>query len=229
MKIIGAVTIGQSPRPDITSELTMLLGPEVRVIESGALDGFTKAEVADIVPRTTGPLLVTRLRDGSEIKIGEDFLIPHLKKCVERLQDKVELILMLCTESLPDFGSARPVVYPGSLLFNIVRALGMQRIGVLTPGHEQLRHQQSRWSKVVAKVVVEAASPYGPPELLQAAAQSLGRNDIDLVVMDCLGYTQSMKKSVRACVSQPVLLARSVLGRIAAELVEGDIPNFHST
>ena len=220
MKTIGAVTIGQSPRPDITSELTMFLGPEVRVIESGALDGFSKAEVREIVPRTTGPLLVTRLRDGSEIKISEDFLIPHLKKCVDQLEREVEVILMLCTESLPDFRSARPVVYPGSLLFSIVRALGAQRIGVLTPGHEQLRHQQGRWGKVVAKVVVEAASPYGPPEQLLAAARSLGRNDIELVVMDCLGYTQSMKQSVRACVSVPVLLARSVLGRIAAELLD---------
>jgi len=219
MKTIGAVTIGQAPRPDIMSEFMAFLGPDVRVIESGALDGFTKAQVAEIAPQTTGPLLVTRLRDGTEVRIGEDFLIPHLRTCVERLEHEAELILMLCTESLPDFGSGRPVLYPGSLLFNIVRALGAQRIGVLTPAPEQLRHQHGRWSAVVPNVAVEAASPYGPPEQLRSAALSLGRNDIDLVVMDCLGYTQSMKQSVRACVNRPVLLARSVLGRIAAELL----------
>ena len=219
MKCIGAVTIGQAPRPDIMSELATFLGPDVRVIEYGALDAFTKAQVEEIAPQTTGPLLVTRLRDGSEVRIGEDFLIPHLRECVQRLEREAELILLLCTESLPDFGSAKPVVYPGSLLFNIVRALGAQRVGILTPAPEQLRHQHERWSSVVPNVFVEAASPYGPPEQLQSAALSLGRKDIDVAVMDCLGYTHSMKLSVRACVNRPVLLARSVLGRVAAELL----------
>lgn len=219
MKCIGAVTIGQAPRPDIMSELTGFLGPDVRVIEYGALDAFGKAQVEEISSQSTGPLLVTRLRDGSEVKIGEDFLIPHLQKCVQRLQDEAELILLLCTESLPDFKSTKLVLYPGRVLFNIVRALGAQRIGVLTPAQEQLGHQQGRWSRVVPNVVVEAASPYGPPEQLQSAALTLGRNDVDLVVMDCVGYTQSMKLAVRTCVNRPVLLARSVLARVAAELI----------
>lgn len=219
MKCIGAVTIGQAPRPDIMSELTAFLGPDVRVIEYGALDEFSKAQVQEISPQSTGPLLVTRLRDGSEARIGEDFLIPHLEKCVQRLQDEAELILMLCTESLPDFGSRRLVLYPGRVLFNVVRALGAQQVGVLTPAREQLGHQRGRWGKVVPHVVVEAASPYGPPEQLQSAALALVRNDVELVVMDCVGYTQSMKLAVRACVNRPVLLARSALARVAAELI----------
>ncbi len=220
MTCIGAVTIGQSPRPDITAELAAFFEPAVRIIESGALDGFEKSEVEDILPRASGPLLVTRLRDGSEVKIGEDFLIPHLQACVQRLQSEADLILVLCTESLPQFESDKLVLYPGRLLFQMVRALGARRVGILTPAEEQLEHQAMRWSGVVSEPFVESASPYGRLGRLQSAAQSLAARNVDLIVMDCLGYTQSMKRIVRACANRPVVLARSVLARAAAELLE---------
>lgn len=37
--LLGAVTIGQAPRTDVTADIAPLLGPNVRVIEAGALDG----------------------------------------------------------------------------------------------------------------------------------------------------------------------------------------------
>ncbi len=219
MTCIGAVTIGQSPRPDIVPELAPLLGAGVRFLEAGALDGLTKEQVQEILPTATGPLLVTRLRDGSEVKIGEDFLIPHLQRCVRDIQQEADLILMLCTESLPDFESERLVLYPGRVLFNIVKALGLHRIGVLTPAAEQVDHQLERWREVVPEVLVKAASPYGAPEQLRAAAAALGRSNVELLIMDCLGYTHAMKQVVRSCSARPVLLARSVLARMAAELI----------
>ncbi len=219
MKCIGAVTIGQSPRPDITAEVADFFDQDIRILESGALDAFTKDQIREILPQATGPLLVTRLRDGSEVKIGEDFLIPHLQRCIEELQRDADLLLLLCTESLPAFQSERLIIYPGRLLFNAVRALGVGRIGVLTPAAEQQHHQSRRWREVVPSVIVEAASPYGTPEHLRESAIALGGSDVELIVMDCLGYSRSMKEVVKACSHRPVLLARSVLARMTAEFI----------
>ena len=36
---IGAVTIGQSPRTDVTCDILPILGDNVQLLEAGALDG----------------------------------------------------------------------------------------------------------------------------------------------------------------------------------------------
>ena len=43
--------------------------------------------------------------------------------------------------------------------------------------------------------------------------------DVDLVIMDCLGYSLAMKEHVKKLVSKPVLLPRSMLAAVARELL----------
>ena len=216
---IAAITIGQSPRTDVVPELECFLGPDVRIVQAGALDELSKPEVEAIAPKTTGFTLVTRLRDGSEVKLGEDFVIPRIQKCIRRLEHDVDLILLLCTGSIPRLDSRRLILYPEQILFNVVCSVGARRIGVLTPAPEQVGAQHERWSKVVPHVVVEAASPYGSPERLESAASRFDPEGLDLLVLDCIGYTHAMKLRVRTLVRRPVLLARSAAARVAAELL----------
>ncbi|MGQ9538937.1 MAG: AroM family protein [Candidatus Bathycorpusculaceae bacterium] len=39
---IGLITIGQSPRTDVTSTIRKMLGIEMELIEKGALNGLTR-------------------------------------------------------------------------------------------------------------------------------------------------------------------------------------------
>ena len=43
--------------------------------------------------------------------------------------------------------------------------------------------------------------------------------DVDLVVMDCIGYTVAMKEKVRQLSGKPVLLSRTLAARTAMELL----------
>ncbi len=218
-KIIGAVTIGQTPRADVVPELESFLGPGVRILESGVLDGLSDSQVREISKESTGPVLVTRLRDGSEVRVGEEIAIPGMQERIRELETQAEVILVLCTGTFPRLESKKPILYPELILSSVVRSLGVTRIGVLTPAPEQLPNQLERWRRVAPEVFVDAASPYGEPEELEMASERLSRDEVDLVVLDCIGYTQAMKQTVRARVNRPVLLARSVLARIAAELI----------
>jgi protein AroM len=47
----------------------------------------------------------------------------------------------------------------------------------------------------------------------------LGEIGVDYVILDCMGYTQEMKDLVRKEAGAPVLLARSVVARLAAEVI----------
>ena len=49
-KQIGIVTIGQSPRSDVVPEMQVHLGAHVEVLDHGALDGLTLAEVENYTP-----------------------------------------------------------------------------------------------------------------------------------------------------------------------------------
>jgi protein AroM len=218
--VVAAITIGQSPRPDVTPEIAPLLGPGVRVIELGALDGLTSEEIAALRPTADDHTLVTRLRDGRAVLIDRGRIQPRLQACIDRVQDQADLIIMLCTGTFPPFESRRQVLYPEHLLFQIARAITHDaRVGVLTPSPRQIHDQERRWGEVASAVTVQAFSPYTPGDDLGGACVAFRAADVNVVVLDCLGYAVALKHEVRRLVDRPVLLARTVLGRVASELV----------
>ncbi len=218
--VVAAVTIGQSPRPDIFDEIMPLLGAGVRVIEAGALDDLTDDEITAHRPTPDDHTLVTRLRDGSEVLVGRRRILPRVQACLDRVQDQADLIVMLCTGTFPPFATERLVLYPEHLLFQLARAVAPGgRIGVLTPSAHQVAEQERRWHDVVAEVTVRPHSPYTSGNDLDGACAAFVDARVDVVVLDCLGYTVSLKQVVRRMARRPVLLARTVLARAVAELI----------
>jgi protein AroM len=50
------------------------------------------------------------------------------------------------------------------------------------------------------------------------AAKRLKEVDVDLVAMDCIGYTVEKKRTVQKATRKPVVLVRSVLASIIREI-----------
>ncbi len=219
MRRAAAITIGQSPRTDITREIASLLGA-VDLIEAGALDGLSADQVKALSPDGADSTLVTLLRDGREVLVGKRHVLPRLQACIDRLQDQVEVIMMLCTGTFPPFTSARPILYPEHLLFMMARAVGAGgRVGVLTPSARQIEEQEGRWGEIMSSVTVRAYSPYTAGDDLSSACAAFKAARVDLVALDCLGYTMALKQDVQQRAGRPALLARTVLARAAAELL----------
>jgi len=216
--VVAALTIGQSPRDDVLEEMGDALGG-ARVVQGGALDGLTPGEIRALAPSPGDAVLVSRLRDGTEVRLAERLVLPRLEQCVRSLEPEVQLFLVLCTGDLPGFTSQRPVLFPGALLRQLAVSLHPQQLGVLTPAAEQVAAQRSRWQEVAPRVFVEAVSPYSGRDQLEDAAVCLAAAGVDLVVMDCIGYTRAMKAAVRSATRCPVLLAVTTLARVAAEIV----------
>ena len=101
---IGAVTIGQSPRSDVIADIRPILGSEVDVVEAGALDGLTKEEIAKLFPKEGDYVLVTRLRDGTSVKVAERYITPLLQDKISNLfESGIPVVLLLCTGNFPNF------------------------------------------------------------------------------------------------------------------------------
>jgi protein AroM len=201
------------------------LMPGVTFREAGALDGEPAEVLRRLAAHPAGPILVTRLRDGAEIRLGEADVVPRVQRAIDALQGEVEAILLLCTGPFPTLASGVPLLYPDRLLAHFVAGVfDGPTLAVLTPAPAQVPWQTTRWRATVgpaAGLVVLAASPYAPdwrPGLDEALDRIVARKPA-LVVLDCLGYDLAMRDHARARTGAPVALARTVLGRAAAELL----------
>jgi protein AroM len=111
VKTIGAITIGQAPRDDVVPEMEKLLGPAIRVLQAGALDGLTRVEIAALAPAAGEDALTTRLADGADVIIGKPAIHGRLQSCLDRLSGDVDAFVILCTGQFPTF-SRRSVASP---------------------------------------------------------------------------------------------------------------------
>lgn len=222
MRRLGAVTIGQSPRSDLIPEMAGIIGGNVEIVEAGALDGLSKGEISELIPRSGDSVLVTRLADGSPVQIAERLVIPMAAERIGALfASGVDIVLALCTGKFPDIAGDGLVLYPQKILFNVISALGAgTRLGVLVPSSEQAGESDVYWRRVGAAVRSVPASPYADgPGAVKHAATELAEWGVQLTVMDCMGYTGTMGDIVRKATGKPVVLARSIVARLVAELI----------
>ncbi len=112
MKTIGMITIGQAPRDDVVPEMEKVLGPEVRIVQAGALDGQSRADIAALAPAPGQFPLITRLLDGTSVVIAKEAIIPRLQACLDRLAAEATGFALLCTGTFPRFRSRHPVLEP---------------------------------------------------------------------------------------------------------------------
>ncbi|OLN31979.1 AroM family protein [Desulfosporosinus metallidurans] len=220
---IGTITIGQSPREDVIGEMRDILGDNIEILQAGALDGLTNDEILQFVPKEGDFVLVSKLKDGLSVKFGESYILPRLQKCVEKLDaEGAELIVFICTGKFPTiFNTQKLLLYPQTILHAVVPRLAPHsHIGVLNPDRDQVRQCLELWGQSVEKVEAVVGSPYGDIAEVIQAAEELRKQDVDVIVMDCIGYTVEMKRIVQNITGKPVILARTLVARIVREMMD---------
>jgi len=219
---VGLVTIGQSPRTDVTSTMKKMLGAKVELIEKGALDGLTRKEIEKLAPTAGDYILVTRLRDGTSVKVAERRIFPRFQKCIEELEAmSVDLTVLLCTGEFPEIRTKKLLIRPDELISDIVWGILKHdgKLGVVIPEKEQIPLLKRKWKKKGVTLVMAAANPYGEIKASEEAATFLAEENVDLIVLDCIGFTPKNKELFRRLTGKPVILPQTILGRILKELV----------
>ena len=220
MKKIGLITIGQSPRTDILPDMMMILGHGYEVVEAGALDGHTLEEIRQLQIGPDDYLLVTRMRDGTEIHVTKEFVVPLIQRRISDLEAQgVDVILLLCTGRFPEFKSKALIVMPSEIVIGAVNAtLRKGRLGVVYPAKEQLAKAKGEWGREGLTVYADTASPYGPKGELEDLANRLADQDLDLILLNCMGFGYGMKQLIRERTGKPVIQANALVARVLKEL-----------
>lgn len=213
---IAVITIGQSPRPDITSDLQNLLPEGFRMTEYGALDGLTRQQAEERFGyRGRGELLITRMGgSGSALKVDGDRIMSQLQTCIHRAQaDGADAALIACTGVFPDYEHQIPLFLPGEAQRKYTMKLaGDQLTGVVIPKEHQ-REQISGWwrDSGADNTLFGIADPYEDPRKIVEAALKLKAAGARVLCLDCFGYTTGQQADVQKATGLETVLPRTVL------------------
>jgi protein AroM len=214
--VVAAVTIGQSPRPDIVGDLAVLL-PGIEWVESGALDGLDGGAIAQLAPGQGDLPLVTRAC-GQTVTVGERALEKHLQAAVDRVSARARAVVILCAGDLPPLHAPVPVVLPGRLLDGVAAALASgRRLNVMVPLDGQVDRQRQRWHARRVPVRVSVVAPYGETDFEAVGRLAAGTGD--LTILDCIGYSCAQQQAIRRGAGHAVLGARGLAARVLAEML----------
>jgi protein AroM len=230
MRTIGFATIAEAPRDDVVPWIRQILPPDINIVERGNLNSLSPAEIEALGPDDGEVGIVARLKSGGETLLSHKKIFPRMQRIVDELvnDDGADLVVVLCGADWSDIKSSKLVVNPGRVFPGVVSALAYgRRLGIIKPSAGQVEKERERYQKLGIDAVVTSASPYVGParlDLARQAAEMLRDADCDLIWMTCIGMDIAMRDVVAEITGKPIILARSILGRVIGELVTSPQP-----
>lgn len=210
---------------DVTGDILPIFQGKIERIERGALDGLTREDIARFAPREDDYVLVSRLCDGSSVTFGESFIVDRLQNGICELErEGAAAIMVFCTGRFPETLTSRvPMIFPCDLLHKTMPLLtAASEIIAVTPSPMQLEQNTEKWQGYVKRCTSIAASPYGEWDALHEAARRCRELPGDLIVLDCIGFTQEMKNMFVRESGKRAVLPRTLLARVVSELTDVD-------
>ena len=217
-KKITIVTMGQSPADPKTHDVYRMLAQDCDVEMHGILDGMSEEEIDMLAPQSSEMLIVSSLHTGREVRIAEHNAIRLVnERLIEADKGGSVAALILCTGhfDIPDM--RMPIFVPEKILFSLLRAMGVKRLGAIVPKPEQIAVSEAYYSEFSPRI--RAASPYGTREQIEAAAASFRDSDVDILMTDCMGFTEELGKMIQAASGKQVFVPRVVLPALLKAIV----------
>ncbi|MGC2414665.1 MAG: AroM family protein [Stellaceae bacterium] len=224
-RTLGTLTIGQAPRLDVVPIIDRHVPAPVRRIHRGVLDGLSLSEIADRYRAEPGePALVTRLHDGSVVKLSRHRMRDGVQRALAALEAKgCDVILLLCTGTFDGLRCDRAwLVEPDHIIPGMIAGLIEQRqLGIIVPIAGQIESESGKWRTLARPPIFATASPYSaPPEAAGDAGATLKSRGADAILLDCIGFTERHRAAL-AGLDMPVILSNAVVAKAVGELLEG--------
>lgn len=218
--MLGLATIGQSPRDDVAQSMFGGVNHPA-LVQAGALDNLSDAEILALYPARGEHPLVTRLIDGTEVVIAKERVTPLMNNVLRVLTNRgATIVCVLCTGEFRGLTSDARIVYPERVLTGVVDAiLPSGLLGVVMPHKGQRGSMLGKWRRSQRPVELSVVSPYDGLGSFECAAADLASAGAELIVLDCMGYSAMMQAEAQAAVAVPVMVANCVVGAILATMI----------
>ena len=223
--VLGTLTIGQAPRPDVVPIIDRYIPADVRRIHIGVLDGLSRGEIdRRYRPEPEEPVLVTRLQDGTEVELSRRRIKGGVQEALGALEaEGCDAILLLYTGTFDGLECDKAwLVEPDHIIPAVVAGLIEKRqLGVIVPIASQIGSESGKWRPLHRPPVFAAASPYAAtPDAVVDAGKELQARGADAILLDCIGFTERHREALLA-LGTPVILSNAVAAKALSELLGG--------
>ncbi|WP_103110882.1 AroM family protein [Brevibacillus reuszeri] len=223
MKQVGMITIGQAPRNDIAPIIETHLAGRAELIQCGVLDGMTVEAIRQNLSPAPGEYVLTsRLPDGEQVVMSRESIQPILQEKIRGLESLgIPNILLLCTGVFPGLHTESAVLLePDQMIPPVVAILAKgRRLGVIAPLQEQVSALREKYTPYGLDPVFAVASPFTlDKQVYQQALEPL-RDQVDLLLMDCMGYSEEARQLVSELTEKPVILSTALMSKLISEII----------
>lgn len=216
--VIGLVTIGQTPRPDITNDYETLWGDSFDIVEAGALDGLGSGEIAGLAPAPGESDLVTLLANGRSVYVSHERLVPHVQTAIGRAAGSgVVIAVVQCTGEFPSLNPTIPLLFPSRVLQNSVGCLLSpgNKITVIVPTEVQAGEAEKRWRSRGFEPKTTVVHPFGN---IGATVERLARDEAIMntaaIIVDCYGFSTRFFSHLAECYRKPIFVPRILIAKL---------------
>ena len=224
-RILGTLTIGQAPRPDVVPIIDRYVAAEIRRIHRGVLDGLSSDEIDQrYQPEPGEPVLVTILQDGTEVELSRRRIKDGVQEALLALEaEGCDAILLLCTGTFDGLECNKAwLVEPDQIIPTMVAGLVQKRqLGVIVPIASQIGSESGKWRPLYRPPIFATASPYAAtPDAVVDAGKELQARGAEAILLDCIGFTERHREALLP-LGLPVILSNVVAAKGLSELLGG--------
>ncbi|EOR24000.1 hypothetical protein A499_09749 [Niallia nealsonii AAU1] len=222
MKKLGMITIGQAPRIDVAPILEKYIN-KAELVQVGVLDGMSKDYIeTNLYPDQGDYVLTSRLVTNESVVMSREKIKPILQEKIYYLEDMgITQILLLCTGVFPGLQTKKSyLIEPDHIIPPTINALvGSRRLGVIVPLKEQIKTSFPKYAPLGLNPIFSVASPYNMSiENFKNAAQEL-KKEADIILLDCMGYTENAREIVTEIADKPVILSNAIMAKLVSEMI----------
>ncbi|MEH7377796.1 AroM family protein [Neobacillus drentensis] len=223
MEKLGMITIGQAPRTDVAPIIEKYLDGRAELVQVGVLDGMTKEYIdQNLYPEADDYVLTSRLVTNESVIMSREKIKPILQKKIDYLEEiGIQQILLLCTGVFPGLTTKTSfLIEPDHMIPPTVKALvANRRFGVIVPLVEQKENLKPKYSPFGMDPLFAVASPYKNDMASYEAAANVLKNSVDIILLDCMGYTEEARELVANTTGLPVILSNAIMAKLVSEMI----------
>ena len=218
-KKIAALTIGQTPRPDLADPLRDRM-PDWEIVEIGALDHLDDQPFESAVG-VRYPLS-TRLRTGQQVFVTESEISTYFHNYFDTADlTQLSAGILLCAGTFADLHIPDlPLIKPFEVGRAMLQAIIATHIGIIAPFVAQEEPIRERWLGAGFQPLVwtQSIDAVGP-EIEAELNDKIATNKLRAIVLDYVGHPPEQVTAFQRISSVPVIdLGSAAIDMLAARL-----------
>ena len=227
MTTIGVLVPYRSD-PEMIAFVEEHLDLEADLVVCGSQDGMSDDELRALSEGVEPNSYAEILEDGSTVNITREVVLEGLQRQAKRLlDDGCDAVMICCTLPWSELDAMAGVVTPYTILEDTAATVagGAGSIGVMQPVEAAMKEEIQHWLALGERRGLEIHARYAAPQVpgedtvfsddqYAEVARSLAAEGVDVIVMDCMAYTEHHRALVAEVSGKPVLRAMQLTGMV---------------